>query len=64
MNQHHAELLIKLEDANVRAKQARDARHSVKAPVLADKDYRMSAESVAAAEATLAGMRAQATLIG
>lgn len=64
LNQAHAELLVKLEDANVRAKQARDARHSVKAPVLSDKNLRMSAESIATAEATLSGMRSQATLIG
>lgn len=64
MNQYHAELLVKLEDANVRAKQARDARHSIKAPELSDKDFRMSAESIAVADATLAGMRRQAKLIG
>jgi hypothetical protein len=63
-DQVYAQWLIKLEDAQVRAKQARDARHAVTAPVLADKDYRMSAESMAAADATLAGMRDQARLIG
>jgi hypothetical protein len=57
MDKTWSKWVVKLADAEASAKVARSARHSVAAPLIAAQDYRMSAESIVAADASLAGIR-------